>query len=623
MKFRTTRLIWIGCLIAIIAGCDNKLDGVTPPISNQMLNNNTTVPDTTPPTVLSVNPPDGATNIGVGTALVINFSEAVYAGPNSNPVVLVLNGLQVTGSIFIKSGSGGTSWIFYPDAPLQGGSMYDAAVTTEVIDAAGNAMAANYTWRFTTSTVPDLMPPVVTAVTPTNGALNVSVNTAVSAAFNETILASSVTTASFLLTSPTTTVTAVVSSAGGVATLTPSARLASNTKYTATLTTGITDLALNALVTNYSWTFTTVPAPSITTTTLPAGTETGAYSQQLTATGGYGTLTWTTPSTLPTGLSLSTGGLLSGTIATGTAGTYTINVTVTDADGVTATTSLSLTVGVGPSIVESTLKQATATGAYSQTLTGTGGTSPYTWSASGLPSGVTLSTTGPSPTTTLTSANVTAVAGTYSITITITDANSIVATKNLSLIVNAKPAIDATQVLPEATETGTYSYTVLLTNSGTGTLTWSQNGLPSGMTFDTATGTIGGAPGPGTAGAYSVGFTVTDSNLVSSATVTLPLTVNPPPTISSVQADLDAVGAASESGGYAGFTPAASGGTGTLTWNVAGLPGGMSFSTSTGAISGTPAAGTSASSPYAITFTVTDSYGVQGAPVVLSLTVIL
>ena len=51
-----------------------------------------------------------------------------------------------------------------------------------------------------------------------------------------------------------------VSVNGAVATFTPSAALADNTTYTATLTTDVTDLATNHLAANYVWTFTTAAA---------------------------------------------------------------------------------------------------------------------------------------------------------------------------------------------------------------------------------------------------------------------------------------------------------------------------------------------------------------------------
>lgn len=92
------------------------------------------------------------------------------------------------------------------------------------------------------------------------------------------------------------------------------------------------------------------PAPfpdvEITTTSLPSGQVGVPYSQQLAATGGDGGYAWTRISgTLPTGLSLSTGGLLSGT-PTGS-GTANFTVQADDElgnDNSTDTQALAITV---------------------------------------------------------------------------------------------------------------------------------------------------------------------------------------------------------------------------------------------------------------------------------------
>src|SRR5690242_4985465 len=65
--------------------------------------------------------------------------------------------------------------------------------------------------------------------------------------------------------------------------------------------------------------------------TIPTGTTGVFYSQQLTAVGGNGSYTFTTGDPMPTGLTLSLGGLISGTPTATSAGTVTI--TATDTDG--------------------------------------------------------------------------------------------------------------------------------------------------------------------------------------------------------------------------------------------------------------------------------------------------
>jgi hypothetical protein len=404
---------------------------------------------------------------------------------------------------------------------LQGGMVYTATITTMVSDRSYNTLATNYQWSFATSASVDLTAPVVTAVTPTNATTDVSINTPIEAAFSEALDATTVNASTFVVSSASgTTVTGTVSYAGGIASFT-TGPLASNMTYSVTLTSGIKDLP-NALAT-YVWTFTTAAAPVITTASLPDGTETGAYSFTLAATGGR-PRTWSTASALPSGLSLSSAGVLSGTLGAATAGVYPISVTVTDDDGLTNTTALSLTVITGPAVFDNTLPEATATGVYSHTLTGTGGTAPYTWASGALPSGVTLD---PS-TGVLSSASINAPAGTYTLSITVTDSNAVPATKDLSLIVNAAPAI-TTAALPDGQDAIAYGPVALTMTGGTGTMTWNATALPASMLFDTATGIISGSPDPGTSAGspYTVDFTVTDANGVVSPTATLTLTVLP------------------------------------------------------------------------------------------------
>ena len=87
-----------------------------------------------------------------------------------------------------------------------------------------------------------------------------------------------------------------------------------------------------------------VPAPlTITSTTLPNGVVGEAYSASLGASGGQSPYTWAVASgSLPTGLTLASTGLLSGTPTK--AGTSTVTLEVTDAAGTSATEAFSIVV---------------------------------------------------------------------------------------------------------------------------------------------------------------------------------------------------------------------------------------------------------------------------------------
>ena len=112
---------------------------------------------------------------------------------------------------------------------------------------------------------------------------------------------------------------------------------------------------------------------------LPEAFVGSAYAHTLTALNAAGPVTWSAPSGLPPGVTLSAEGVLAGTPTT--AGSYTAMFSATD--GVdTASKALTLRVNALNIItggVEGVLPNATKGVAYSATLTATGGTPPYTF----------------------------------------------------------------------------------------------------------------------------------------------------------------------------------------------------------------------------------------------------
>ena len=112
---------------------------------------NPTVPlnDSLAPTVSSTNPLSGATGVAIITA---SFSEAMNVSTVTNTNFFVNGPLSsVGGSVAYNS----TTHIarFTPTSPLAAGTTYTATILTGVKDVAGNALAANYVWSFTTSSV--------------------------------------------------------------------------------------------------------------------------------------------------------------------------------------------------------------------------------------------------------------------------------------------------------------------------------------------------------------------------------------------------------------------------------------------------------------------------------------
>jgi len=139
-----------------------------------------------------------------------------------------------------------------------------------------------------------------------------------------------------------------------------------------------------------------VPTITISPTSLSNGTAGISYSQTFTASGGTAPYTWSVVSgSLPAGLALSSGGVLSGTPLSGTTANFVIQAM--DSFGYTGTQSLSLTIsGATITISPTTLSNGEEGTSYSQTFTASGGTAPYTWSviSGSLPAGLSLSSGG-------------------------------------------------------------------------------------------------------------------------------------------------------------------------------------------------------------------------------------
>jgi hypothetical protein len=148
----------------------------------------------------------------------------------------------------------------------------------------------------------------------------------------------------------------------------------------------------------------TCPTITLSPSTLPNGTVGVAYSQTITGSGGTAPYSFAvTAGALPAGLTLTTAGLLAGTPTT--AGPATFTIRATDANGCFAELSYTITIAAAPvpppvcpaiTISPATLPGGTVGVPYTQTITGSGGTPPYTFgvTAGTLPPGLTLTAAG-------------------------------------------------------------------------------------------------------------------------------------------------------------------------------------------------------------------------------------
>lgn len=180
--------------------------------------------------------------------------------------------------------------------------------------------------------------------------------------------------------------------------------------------------------------------------TLPNGSYGAAYTGSAVATGGVGALTWTATG-LPAGLGISAAGVISGTPAA--LGTFPVVLTVKDTLGQSATVNGSVTI-TAPAVTISS-SSIPATGqvgtAYSATEQATGGYGGLTWTATGLPAGVSLSPAGVisgTPTT----------AATYNVVLTVKDTLGTSASVSGTVVISAAPVAAGPSCTKPAGATG-------------------------------------------------------------------------------------------------------------------------------------------------------------------------
>ena len=329
--------------------------------------------------------------------------------------------------------------------------------------------------------------------------------------------------------------------------------------------------------------------PVITNTTVtPAATVGAPFSYTITATGSP---TSYAAFGLPAGLSLNTAtGAITGTPTT--SGTSVVTLQATNANG-TSSTTISITVApaaVAPIITSPASAPGTVGTPFVTYLIAASGL-PTSYTASGLPAGLTLD-----PLTGAINGTPTA-SGTSVVTLTATNSTG---TSTATLTITIAAATVAPVFTSPTAATGTAGVpfvTYLIAATGQPT-SYSATGLPAGLSLNSTTGAISGTP---TAAGTSV-VTLTATNSAGVTTATLTITIAAPvvaPVITSPP--VSAPGTVGTP-----FVPVAIVTTGSAsTFTAVGLPAGLSINSTTGAISGTA----TASGTFPVTITATNSAG--------------
>ena len=171
-----------------------------------------------------------------------NLLSSTYLGGSirASGNVILPNSLAINKdeNVYLTGGTDSTDFPTTPDA-------YDTSFNTGSMDAFVSKLDKNLS-------APDETLPTITTTSPVNGATNVSINSNITATFSEYMDATSINDTTFIVNG----VTGIVTFDGStIATFTPSNPLTYSTTYTATITTGVMDVAGNHIATDYTWTF--------------------------------------------------------------------------------------------------------------------------------------------------------------------------------------------------------------------------------------------------------------------------------------------------------------------------------------------------------------------------------
>jgi hypothetical protein len=320
---------------------------------------------------------------------------------------------------------------------------------------------------------------------------------------------------------------------------------------------------------------------------------------------------------LPTGLSINQStGVITGTIDPRAAGTY--NVTVSAYDGPTSN-NLSASTTFQWIVADTTPPTINNPGTLSNNendpvrlqMTATDA-DPNTFTATGLPTGLTISSSG------LISGTIDARgAGSYTVTVSASDNGYVGSTTFTWNVADTTPP-SLTAPPDQTNDEGDVITPLNLQNYAQDADSFNIQNLPGGLTYNSTSGVISGTIDPRAAGTYIVSVTATDNGYVSSPPMTFTWTVldsNPPSitipglvknALNNNEGDPVNIQVQSTDADVGSFT-------------ASNLPPGLSINADTGVISGTIGAYDYVAGGYTVTVSATDG-AINGVPTVGSTT---
>ena len=234
-----------------------------------------------PPSVTSVAPASNATGVARNTNIIVaSFTDtmAPISGTASFTLTCTAPCVSPTGTVALDASGKTASLTLASGTLLDPATVYTATITSVQSQTTGLTLSSAYSWKFCTgAAISTTRPGVISTVpvTQTSGAVTPA-NSAITATFSQDMAPATFSPTSFALscTAPCAAPSGIVSYVVGsrTAVFAPGAALVVGTVYTATVSSSVTDLALNGLggnqaplpaASNYVWTFTVTAASPV------------------------------------------------------------------------------------------------------------------------------------------------------------------------------------------------------------------------------------------------------------------------------------------------------------------------------------------------------------------------
>ena len=235
--------------------------------------------------VVSVTPLNSATGIAFYIHPTITFSEKMESKMIESVMFSLKKGTTAVEGSLTYSEKTAT---FIPTSSLEANTLYTGMITINTNNTDGDdeddddnyyednddddgddnddgdddeQSSNTYIWSFTTGgdgVIADITAPTVLSIDPANNAASIAVSSNITATFSEAMNTSTISTATFTLKQGTTNVAGTVTYSGTTATFNPTSDLTGGLVYTANITTGVKDVAGNAIAVAKTWIFTTL-----------------------------------------------------------------------------------------------------------------------------------------------------------------------------------------------------------------------------------------------------------------------------------------------------------------------------------------------------------------------------